>query len=66
MGNRRLQQTQVRLMQLPVRAQRLYAQYEKDAAPSGISTDDEDDSVFLSQIGCHNKHIIYSPTFLVT
>ena len=65
MGNRRLQQTQVRLMQLPVRAQKLYAQYEKDAAPSGISTDDEGDSVFLSRIGCHNQNITFLPTFLV-
>ena len=64
MGNRRLQQTQVRLTQLPVRAQRLYAQYEKDDALSGIFTDD--DSVFPSRIGCHNNSIIYSLTFLVT
>ena len=65
MGNRRLQQTQVRLTQLPVRAQKLYAQYEKDDAPSGIFTDD-DDSVFLSRTGFHKNNIIYSLTSLVT
>ena len=65
MGNRRLQQTQVRLTQLPARAQRLYAQYEKDDALSGIFTDD-DDSVFPSRTGCHNNSTICSLTSLVT
>ena len=66
MGNRRLQQTQVRLTELPARAQRLYAQYEKDDALSGIFTDDDEDLVFQSRIGCHNNSIIYLLTFLVT
>ena len=65
MGNRRLQQTQVRLTQFPVRAQSLYAQYEKHDVLSGIFTDDEDDSVLLSQIGCQNNNIIYLLTSLV-
>ena len=66
MGNRRLQQTRVRLMQEVARARRFCGQYKQADAHYEIYTDDDGDSVFLSQIGCQNQNTIILLTFLVT